>query len=147
MKTKKLSVLLLLVFTTVASVMSASVIQKRIPSRGTVYTPTLGLDAFWDMACTQPVTSVDWGQMRPSESVTQLIYLKNTGDVPLNLNMTLTDWTPAEAAVYISVTWNAEGSVLGVNDPMSVNLVLTVSSNIVGVTDFNMNIVITGAET
>lgn len=128
----------------IASVAAINIVERRIPSSGTVYTPTFGLEAFWDAGCTQLVSNIDWGVIEVGMSATRDFYLSNTGDTPLVLNMTAENWSPASAEGCIYLACDSTGAVLNAGEVRAVQLVLTVASDALGVTDFNVDVVIWG---
>lgn len=117
--------------------------QRAIPSSGLVVAVNVGV--YSDSACTLNLTSIDWGNVYPSGSVSRTIYVKNTGNVPMTLSMTTTAWNPAGAAGQITVTWNKENAVLNAGQSTSATLTLNVSQSISGVTSFSVDIIITGS--
>ena len=142
---KKSTVLLLAVaLISVATVASVGIVQRRIRSEGTVYVKVLGVEVYWDPECTLVVTEIDWGVLEPSDIATKTLYVKNTGNTDVTLSMTTENWTPANAETFIAVTWDAEGSTLKTGANMPVNITLNVSSSIKGISDFSLEIVITG---
>ena len=144
-KAKKSTALLLVVaLISVATVASVGIVQRRIRSEGTVYVKVLGVEVYWDPECTSVVTEIDWGVLEPSDAVSKTIYVKNTGNTAVTLSMTTENWTPAEACNHITMTWDAEGSTLKTGANMPVNITLNVSSSIKGISDFSLDIVITG---
>src|SRR4030067_1671225 len=114
-----------------------------IPSTGLVVAVNVGV--YSDSACTLNLTSIDWGSVYPGGSVPRMIYVKNTGNVPMTLSMAATGWNPAGAAGQINVTWDKENDVLNSGQSTSATLTLSVSPTISGVTSFSMSIVITGS--
>jgi len=107
---------------------------------------TVNVGAFSDSGCTQALSTVDWGTMVPGSSVNKTIYIKNTGTTMVSLNMTVNAWNPANAANYVALTWNREGTVLNVGNSVATLLVLTVSSSVSGITTFGFNATITGTQ-
>jgi hypothetical protein len=74
-----------------------------------------------------------------------MVYLKNTSSgLSLALNMTASNWTPASANGPITLTWNQEGTRLQPGQSVAATLTLAVSSTIVDVTNFNVQISIFG---
>jgi hypothetical protein len=120
----------------------ALVSSKTVSSSGIIATATLGV--YSDSACTQSLTSIDWGTISPGSSVTRTIYVKNLGTAQLTLSMTKTSWNPASANGPITLTWNRGGTVLAANQVATATLTLGVSSSISGIATFSVNIVITG---
>jgi hypothetical protein len=45
-----------------------------------VYSPSLDLKVYWDSACTNPVTSIDFGNVQKSTSKTVTMYVRNEGN-------------------------------------------------------------------
>lgn len=129
----------LILTVTTAGLLSVS---QTVSSTGTVTAVNVGV--YEDSACTQTLTSIDWGTISPGNSVTRTVYVKNTGNTPITLSMTKTGWNPAGADGPITVTWNKEGTALSAGQSTAATLTLTVSSGISGITTFSVNIVITG---
>lgn len=106
-----------------------------------------GLAVYQDSACTTPLTSIDWGTATPGSAITQTVYVKNTGqDASLALNMTTSNWTPTSANGPIAITWSLEGTRLYPGQSAAATLTATVSSTIADVSNFNVQIVITGTQ-
>jgi hypothetical protein len=116
--------------------------NQTIPTSGTVN--STNCDVFSDDACTTSLTSLNWGTVSPGGSVTKTIYIKNTGNIPITLSMTKAGWNPASANGPISITWNREGYTYDPSAVASATLTLNVSSSINGISNFNVDILITG---
>ena len=121
-------------------------VQRTIHSTGTVFIPTLGLDAYWEQECNNPVSSIDWGTLEPGDQNTSTIYLKNTGNLPLALSMITQNWTPTNATTYIIVTWNRENATISVDQVLQADITIEVLTSVIGISDFSLDIVITGSE-
>ena len=104
------------------------------------------LEAYWDSECTNAVSSINWGTIYPGGSKNVTIYLKNTGNVPLNLSLSTDNWSPSNAGTYLTLTWDYSGGQLQAGGVVQVTLTLTVSSNTQGITNFSFDVVITGTE-
>jgi archaellum component FlaG (FlaF/FlaG flagellin family) len=109
-----------------------------------VATASLGL--YSDSACTTPLTSISWGSLTPGGNKTQTLYIKNTGTVSLTLSMATSNWNPTTANGPITVTWNRAGTVLSSGQSTSAIITLVVSSGISDITNFNVQISITGTQ-
>ena len=129
-----------LTLTTFAALTTAT----KVPSNGIVSTsPNLGL--YWNSACTNSASAINWGYPTPGSVTNQTVYIKNTSvGLSLSLNMTTSNWTPANSNGNITVTWNREGTVLQPGQSTTATLTLTVSPRIVDITNFNVQICITG---
>ena len=97
---------LILTMTTVGLLSANQTVQ----SVGEVTSVNVGVYA--DSGCTQNLTSINWGTLSPNSSATRTIYVKNTGNTPITLSMTKTNWNPANAEGPITLTWNREGTIL-----------------------------------
>jgi hypothetical protein len=147
---KGLSTPVFLAITTVILMVSVSTlglltINQTISSQGTVtIVSTPNLAVFSDSQCTQSLSTIDWGSITPGTPVTKTIYVKNTGNVPLTLSMSASNWSPTAAANSMALSWNRQSSALAVGQSTSAVLTLTVNSDISGITTFSVNIVIAG---
>jgi hypothetical protein len=118
--------------------------KSNVLSNGAV-TTSANCGLYSDSACTTPLGSIDWGVLTAGGTVTQTIYVKNTGSgLPLTLNMTTTNWSPASANGPITVTWDQEGTILSPGQSIAATLTLAVSSSEIGLTNFGVQISITG---
>ena len=139
-----IALLLVVAVLSVAMVASVGITQRRIPSRGTVHVEVLGVEVYWDPECTSIVTEIEWGILEPLDVVARTVYLRNTGNAAVNLSMVTENWSPVEAETYITLTWDAEGTILDANTIQATIMNLSVSAEISGVSDFSFDIVITG---
>lgn len=124
-------------------------IPQTIPNSGNV--ETIGVNAYWDSSCINNVTYINWTQinqdyLEPGTTINVTIYVKNNGNIPLELNMTTDNWNPLEACNDITLSWNCEECVLNTTSPI-VQTVLTLSiSPNCEVTNFFFDIIIIGSE-
>jgi hypothetical protein len=127
------------------TLVTAGIISTQtIPSDGTITAVDVGV--YSNIQCSQNCTSISWGSLYPGNSTTRTVYVKNTGTVPITLDMTPVNWDPTEASTYLTLTWDQQGTVLGVGDSVTATLTLTATADTGDLQDFNVNIVITGAE-
>lgn len=139
-------VLTILLVCVVAGVIARLIVYRRIPGGGIIKTVNIGV--YSDEGCTANLTSIDWGLLNPGENFTREMWVKNTGNVAVMLNMTTEDWDPEAAKDYITLSWNQEGQILNVTETCKAVLTLSVSANITeaGITAFFFTIVVTGTE-
>jgi archaellum component FlaG (FlaF/FlaG flagellin family) len=119
-------------------------VNQTVPSSGIVTTVNVGV--YQEYACTNNLTSIDWGTLSPGDSTTQTIYIKNIGTQPITITMTKTNWNPTAANGPITLSWSPNDTTLNVGQVATATLTLDVSESISGITDFSFNIVITGSE-
>lgn len=102
------------------------------------------LSFYWDSACTEGVTSVDWQQLTPGRTATRTLYCRNVYTVSLIfLGFGTAGWDPPEASRFISSSCYYGNAILEPNDVIQVNLTLAVSLSIAGtnITGFRFNYV------
>jgi hypothetical protein len=104
----------------------------------------VGVEAFWDINCTSRVTEIDWGLVEPGYHVNATIFLRNEGNAPITLSLDAENWSPSNASNYITLSWDYAGQTVDPGAVIKVNVILAVSSNITGITNFAFDIVITG---
>jgi len=118
--------------------------SQTLQSSGTVTAVNIGV--YSDSGCTQNCTSINWGSIYPGNSTTKIIYVKNTGSLPVTLTMTTGSWVPSNANTYLSLSWNQGGTVLTAGQSTTATLTLSASPNAGNITSFSFNIIITGTE-
>jgi hypothetical protein len=127
------------------SLVTAGLIATQtVSSNGTISAVNVGV--YSDSACTQNLTSINWGTLYPGNSTTRTIYVKNTGTLPVTLTMTNGSWVPTTANTVLTLTWNRQSTVLNAGQSINAILTLTVASSTGSLTDFSFNIIITGTE-
>jgi hypothetical protein len=149
MSLKKISTAALFIFTAILAVLTVTTagllsVSHSISSTGSITAINVGV--YSNSACTQELTSIEWGTISPGNSETRIIYLKNTGNAQITLSMASANWNPANANGPITVTWNKGGDTLDVGQVATATLTLSVAESISGVTNFSFNIIITGTE-
>jgi len=105
----------------------------------------VGVGIYWDSACTNKTSSINWGTLDPGSSKLVTMYVRNEGNTPITLSKTETNWTPSNAANYITSTWNYANQTLGTNAVLQISLKLAISSAISGITSFTFDTTITGS--
>jgi len=118
-------------------------VSQTLTSSGSI--TSINVAIFSDSACTTPVNALSWGIISPGTSASRTVYVKNTGNSQLTLNMRTDGWVPAGANNSISVTWNKENAQLNADQSTAANLTLTVSPSISGILNFSVNIIISGS--
>ena len=126
------------------------IIRHSVPMTGSIRV-TADLAVYSDTGCTQPITALTWGTLDKGASVSQTVYIKNIGELPVKLSASVESWTPSEAVSYLTLTANFNG--LGTDNPLpagsdvQTTLTLTVRSDApLSLRDFGANLIITGTE-
>ena len=117
-----------------------------LPIETTGSVVTINVNVYWEVGCVNKVSSIDWQSLGPGDSRIVTVYVKNTGHVPMTLELSTDDWSPQSAEPYIALYWDYTGVTLQPGDVVQVRLTLMVSPNINGVTNFSFDILIAGTE-
>jgi hypothetical protein len=120
---------------------SAVQISKTLSDLGSL--KIIGANIYWDSACTNQTSSINWGLLNPGSSETLQLYVENTGNAPVTLSMTVQDWNPSTAQSYMSLNWNYASQTLSPGQVLPVGLTLTVSSTVSGISNFSFDTTIT----
>jgi len=118
----------------------AQTFQRSINSYGTL--KFIGVNVYWNNACTSEVTSIPWGNVTPGASFDNVVYVKNVGTTAETLSMSYGNFTPTVAASYLTLTWNCSGYVLATNAVTCAKITLAVQPNATGLTDFSFGILV-----
>jgi len=125
-------------------VVSSALMNRTISNTGSI--KAIGVGVYWDQACTNPVSSINWGVLEPGSNVSRTVYIRNEGNTAARLAMTASNWSPPNASSYIALSWDYGGQTLNVSEVIQVTLTLSVSANIAGITSFSFDITITASE-
>jgi len=133
-----LCVLAVGMFGTVSSLLQAS---KTVPGTGSV--KGIGVGIYWNSACTNQTSSIDWGLLDPGSNKTVTVYVRNEGNSAAMLSKSTQNWNPSTASSYMTLNWSYTGQTLSVNQTFQTGLTLAVSPTVSGITNFSFDITIT----
>jgi len=114
--------------------------SRTISSAGSV--KGIGVGIYWNSACTNPTSSIDWGLLDPDSSKTVTVYVRNEGNYAATLSKASQNWNPSAASSYMTLNWNYAGQTLSVNQVLQIRLTLVVSPTISEITSFSFDITI-----
>jgi hypothetical protein len=146
-----LRIVVILTFTIIAitvtyTTFAALTKSSNVHSTGEV-NATANLSLYSDSACQTTLTSIDWGKPNPGTSVTRVIYIKNTGSgTSLSLGLTTSNWRPANADGPIAFSMDKTGTRLNPGQSTTATITLTISPTIVDITNYNLDMTITGTQ-
>jgi hypothetical protein len=126
----------------VASTFGLLTIQRDIPCSGSI--KGVGVEVYWNSACSNPTSSIDFGLIEPGDQKSFTLYLKNEGNSDLTLSMTSKDWNPVDAGNYMSLSWDREGVQLSPSQVISCVLTLSVSESIQDISTYGVTVTISG---
>ena len=141
------AMLILITYTLGLSLVSqafpAAQTSKTVSSTGMIQ--TIGVGAYTDAQCSNPLTSIPWGTLEPGDSQNVICYIRNEGNAPSTLSMYTASWNPASAENYLTLSWNYAGGYINPDDSVQVTFTLSVDESIEGVTSFGFDITIVGS--
>jgi hypothetical protein len=123
------------------STLSAVQTSRTISNSGAV--KGIGVGVYWDSACTNRTSSINWGLLEPGSNKTMTVYIRNEGNSAATLSKATQNWNPTTASNYLTLNWNYASQALSVNQVLQTKLILVVASAISGITSFNFDITIT----
>ncbi len=115
-----------------------------VPLSGSV--SGVNVELYTDPYLSVPCTSLNAGSVAPGGSVTQTVYVKNSGNMAMILSMAVSAWNPSNAGSYLTLTWNRGGYVLGAGGSVVAILTLQAAASTGSLTTFSCNVTITGTQ-
>lgn len=112
----------------------------------TGYVKAIGVQVFFDEACTNETNRINWGYLSPGETKTVTVYIRNNGTVPMILSHMVQSWNPVDAENYITFSWDGDNKIVNAGQVVEFNLSLSVAENITGIESFSFELVIIGTE-
>ena len=125
------------------SVFSFAIYQpfKRVSAGGTIQGE--GVDLFYDSACTDNVTLLDWGDVIPGTETVWVLYLKNVGNVNGTFYVYTGNWSSPIADQYLTFSWNyTAGMIVEPDIAIPVEFVLACDPDVDNFKDFSFDILI-----
>jgi hypothetical protein len=94
-----------------------------------------------------PLTTIDWGNLTPSQSKTVTFYIQNQAQTPLYLISSTNTWNPTNAQNHIQTTFNLQNQLLNKTEVRKATLTLTIAYDVSNITNFTFNILIKAQDT
>ncbi len=116
-----------------------SLVQQSSTVTNVGWVKGVGVGIYWDSACTNETSSINWGIVDPGSSKMVYVYVRNEGNTAVTLSLTTQNWNPSSVASFMTLNWNYAGQTLLVNQVLRVRLTLDVSSTISGVASFSFD--------
>jgi hypothetical protein len=104
--------------------------------------PSATVGVYNEGECLIEVGSINWGDIEPGDSSNITVYVKNLGQTSVTLQLDSQNWSPSEAQNYLTLDWNYDGSILDPEAVQPIQIILTVSPNIIDITNFSFEIII-----
>jgi hypothetical protein len=145
MKTKMIFALLMVILlSSLLVVLPFLFDEHRIHNQGTI--KSVNVDIFSDPDCTIPCDTLNWGNFSLGETKVHLLYIKNTGNTPMNLSFVTHDWLPIGFDANMTLSWNYDNHIMIAGEILPMQIFLYHHTYSPEVTDFSFTIVITGEE-
>jgi hypothetical protein len=125
----------LMVFVIVGSIAATTTISIVLTKHGNLTVSsigslkTIGVEAYWDQACTHKVVRIDWGDIWPASSNNVMLYIKSISNIETTLYLTVSNLMPAVISNYITLYWDYNGMRLASGQVIGVTLFLSVSGD------------------
>lgn len=107
--------------------------------------PSIEIDVYSDSGATQVISNVVWGSIEVGHSVSQTIYVENSGDDGVTLILSTENWSPVGVTSVLQFSWDYDGSTIAAGEVRAIVLTLSVAPSVSGVDTFSFDIVITGS--
>jgi hypothetical protein len=115
--------------------------SRTVSSAGSV--KGIGVGIYWNYACTNRTSSINWGVLDPGSNKTVTIYVRNEGNAVATLSKATQNWNPSTTSSYMTLNWNYAGQTMSLNQVLQIKLTLIVSPTTPAITSFSFDITIT----
>lgn len=124
------------------SIVAQIIYSTSLTSHGEII--TVGVTAYMDGGCTEPVSDINWGKILPGLTETNTIYLRNEGNSGITLSLHTTNWIPTTAEYYMTLSWDYTGQTIAPQQVVEITLTLTINQGISDIETFGFDIQIIG---
>jgi hypothetical protein len=120
----------------VSMMLSHSDNEIYLPSLGTI--KTIEVETYWDPNGENRRENLTWNEIQIQKlegdeakmnQVNTTVYVKSVSNFRVTLNMSLTDWNPAEISDYLTISWDYNGAILNPGEIIPVTMTLSASSS------------------
>jgi hypothetical protein len=102
------------------------------------------LGAYWDAGCSEMVSSLDWGNMTPSQTKNITFYIRNEGLTTVFLSGIAKNWNSITAQGYIRFVFGSDDQRALASEVKKVTCSLTISPEITNITNFSFDVLFQG---
>jgi hypothetical protein len=128
------------------ALLSFVAISRISPVKQSFAVESYSVGVYWDTECTNPVTSVDWGELTPGSTSNAEMFVRNQElESAAYIFLWTERWMPKEAANDIKLSWDYDGRKIAPAASLPITLTLDVDDDIYGVTDFSFDITLFAA--
>ena len=83
---------------------------------------------------------IDWGTIEVGGEATENVTVTNALSAAVTLSLQTSNWDPANASDFMTLSWDYANQTLAKDVSLLINLTLSVSPEIEGITDFSFDI-------
>ncbi len=127
----------------VAAIAAVLLFQYPISSHGSIR--SIGCQVYGNAEQTAIISAIDWGTITPGDYSNVTIWIKNNGTAPITLAIAPSNYVPAAASQYLTLSWNYSNQTIAAGATLPIELKLAVSSQVKSITDFSLDITITAS--
>ena len=138
------SVIILALSLVGSGVLAATIISKTISATGNI-TAVGQLAVYNDANGQTALTTINWGNIAPSSSVTTSIYIKNAANYQMMLSFEASGYQPASMAQYSTTVWSYNSQILYPGAILKIDVTFTAASD-APAGSFSYNIIIIGTQ-
>ncbi len=136
---------LVIVSLTLLSPYTTGLLSNRYMTSSTGIVASVDLAVYQDAECTRDLTTLHWGTIYPGQDIMHVIYVKNSGNVNMTLQLNTSNWNPSTASEYITINWDfPSGALLTPTIITPIQITLSVAIDIQNVQSFDFDILLTG---
>jgi hypothetical protein len=139
-KTAIFLIVIIVLVLAIPAVGAAVYYSTKIRSTGRI--KTVGCSIYGDPDGTLELSSIDWGTLEPGQVAARTVYIRIHGNTPQTLQLVVDNWNTDAARQGMTLTWDYDGKPIQPNDVRQVVMTLTVSQNIIGVSEFSFDITV-----
>jgi len=104
------------------------------------------IEFYEDSACTQKISVLNWKIVKEDEKFIKTLYLKNSGEAPIILNMKVSENIPSDLKDLISMSWDMEGVSLPPGESTPAVFSFTLNKLIQGIEEIGYNVTVSNIE-
>jgi hypothetical protein len=109
--------------------------------------PSVKLVTYSDAACTNALSSINWGQLSLGATTTLTLYVRNEGTTAVTLSKSVTNWNPTSLSSYLTLNWDYNNQAVNPSAVVAVTLSLTIAANAPVTSSFGFDTTITAMST
>lgn len=107
--------------------------------------PKIEIKVYSELACTNIVSDVEWGDIEAGDVSDVQLYVKNSGDTSVIISLDTENWSSNTAMENMNLSWDYNGQSIEPGEARPVTLTLSVDSDCPELDSFGFDIIIIGS--